>query len=103
MVHIIKSDYLKEIGPENSGLCNVIKIRSICKENFLPNGKVGKVSYLLKKGLNQKNLICQIYSVKFNNFSEGFFLQNSAERERAECFGFVTTHSVRMEERFRVC
>ena len=34
----IKSDYLKEIGPANSGLYNVIK-DLFSKESFLPNGK----------------------------------------------------------------
>ena len=48
----IKSDYLREIGPENSGLYNVIK-RSIQQGKFPTQWKVGKVSCLHKKGSKQ--------------------------------------------------
>ena len=50
----IKSDYLKEIGPANSGLYNVIK-RSIQQGKFPTQWKVGKVSCLHKKGSNPNN------------------------------------------------
>ena len=48
----IKSDYLREIGPENSGLYNVIK-RSIQQGKFPTQWKVGKASCLHKKGSKQ--------------------------------------------------
>ena len=49
---IVKSDYLKAIGPEVSDLYNVIK-RSIQQGKFPTQWKVGKVSCLHKKGSKQ--------------------------------------------------
>ena len=45
----IKSDYLKQFGPANSGLYNVIK-RSIQQGKFPTKWKVGKVTCLHNKG-----------------------------------------------------